>query len=387
MHGRRRNGGPRPPPHGARRINFSFIGDSTFFHTGIPGVINAVYNQTEIKLMVLDNSTTAMTGSQPHPGTGQTMMGEISEKVSIEAVLKAIGVQFVEICSPFDLAKAQEAVKRAAEHKGVAAVIFRAPCITVSKPLPLLTVNSHKCTGCKRCIKELGCPAISYSGHKAVIEPSMCYGCTICAQVCPFGAIEEEAVMNKSILLAGVGGQGTVLASKLIAQAAIDLGFPARTAETIGMAQRGGCVVSHVRIGEAHSPLIPKGKADIIIGFEPAEAVRCLPYLKEEGVVVTTKKAIKPVTASLSGSSYDGTEMIDYLTRNQEKLVVVDGEKICAACGSAKVLNIALLGAACAAGALGIPRKSFQKAIESRLPQKFVTMNLKALELGAQEVK
>ena len=111
----------------------------------------------------------------------QTMMGEISEKVSIEAVLKAIGVQFVEICSPFDLAKAQEAVKRAAEHKGVAAVIFRAPCITVSKPLPLLTVNSHKCTGCKRCIKELGCPAISYSGHKAVIEPSMCYGCTICA--------------------------------------------------------------------------------------------------------------------------------------------------------------------------------------------------------------
>ena len=171
-------------------INFSFIGDSTFFHTGIPGVINAVYNQTEIKLMVLDNSTTAMTGSQPHPGTGQTMMGEISEKVSIEAVLKAIGVQFVETCSPFDLAKAQEAVKRAAEHKGVAAVIFRAPCITVSKPLPLLTVNSHKCTGCKRCIKELGCPAISYSGHKAVIEPSMCYGCTICAQVCPFGAIE-----------------------------------------------------------------------------------------------------------------------------------------------------------------------------------------------------
>lgn len=193
--------------------------------------------------------------------------------------------------------------------------------------------------------------------------------------------------MNKSVLLAGVGGQGTVLASKLIAQAAIDLGLSARTAETIGMAQRGGCVVSHVRIGEAHSPLIPKGKADIIIGFEPAEAVRCLPYLKDGGVVITTKKAIKPVTASLSGSSYDGTEMIDYLARNQEKLVVVDGEKIRAACGSAKVLNIALLGAACAAGTLGIPMESFQKAIESRLPQKFVTMNLKALELGAQEVK
>ena len=193
--------------------------------------------------------------------------------------------------------------------------------------------------------------------------------------------------MNKSILLAGVGGQGTVLASKLIAQAAIDLGYPARTAETIGMAQRGGCVVSHVRIGDSHSPLIPKGKADMILGFEPAEAVRCLPYLKEDGVVITTKKAIKPVTDSLSGSSYHGTEMIDYLTRNQKSLVVVDGDNICQACGSAKVLNIALLGAACATGKLGISEESFVSAIERRLPQKFVAMNLKALKLGAGEVK
>ena len=193
--------------------------------------------------------------------------------------------------------------------------------------------------------------------------------------------------MNKSILLAGVGGQGTVLASKLIAQAAIDLGFPARTAETIGMAQRGGCVVSHVRIGDSHSPLIPKGKADMIISFEPAEAVRCLPYLKEDGVVITTKKAIKPVTASLAGSSYNGTEMIDYLIRNQKSLVVVDGDNICQACGSAKVLNIALLGAACATGKLGISAESFVSAIEQRLPQKFVAMNLKALKLGAGEVK
>lgn len=193
--------------------------------------------------------------------------------------------------------------------------------------------------------------------------------------------------MNKSILLAGVGGQGTVLASKLIAQAAIDLGFPARTAETIGMAQRGGCVVSHVRIGDSYSPLIPKGKADMIIGFEPAEAVRCLPYLKEDGVVITTKKAIKPVTASLAGSSYNGTEMIDYLIRNQKSLVVVDGDNICQACGSAKVLNIALLGAACATGKLGISAESFVSAIEQRLPPKFVAMNLKALKLGAGEVK
>ena len=179
-----------------------------------------------------------------------------------------------------------------------------------------------------------------------------------------------------------------MLASKLIAYAAMDKGMDVRTSETIGMAQRGGSVVSHVRMGtKIHSPMIPKGCADVIMAFEPAEAVRCLPYLKEDGVVITTKKAIKPVTASLAGSSYNGTEMIDYLIRNQKSLVVVDGDNICQACGSAKVLNIALLGAACATGKLGISAESFVSAIEQRLPQKFVAMNLKALKLGAEEVK
>ena len=195
-------------------------------------------------------------------------------------------------------------------------------------------------------------------------------------------------MMNKNCLLCGVGGQGVVLASKLIAYAAMDKGMDVRTSETIGMAQRGGSVVSHVRMGtKIHSPMIPKGCADVIMAFEPAEAVRCLPYLKEDGVVITTKKAIKPVTASLAGSSYNGTEMIDYLIRNQKSLVVVDGDNICQACGSAKVLNIALLGAACATGKLGISAESFVSAIEQRLPQKFVAMNLKALKLGAEEVK
>lgn len=193
--------------------------------------------------------------------------------------------------------------------------------------------------------------------------------------------------MNKSILLAGVGGQGTVLASKLIAQAAIDTGYPVKTAETIGMAQRGGSVVSHVRIGEAYSPLIPKGKADVIVGFEPAETVRALSYLKNGGLVITAAKAVKPVTASLSDSAYHGAEMISYLQRNQERFLQVDGEKICEACGSAKVLNIALLGAACAAGALGISIADLSQVIQRRIPQKFVEMNLKALQLGAREVK
>jgi indolepyruvate ferredoxin oxidoreductase alpha subunit len=170
-------------------VNFSFIGDSTFFHTGIPGVINAVYNETDIVLVVLDNSTTAMTGHQPHPGTGRTMMGNITDKISIESVLRGIGVQDVRRVNPLCLDEAVTAVREAADHKGVSAILFEAPCIAVAKPGPMYAVDETRCTGCKRCIRELGCPAIVYEEGKAHIEPSLCYGCSLCAQVCPFDAI------------------------------------------------------------------------------------------------------------------------------------------------------------------------------------------------------
>lgn len=194
--------------------------------------------------------------------------------------------------------------------------------------------------------------------------------------------------MKSSIILAGVGGQGTVLASKLIAQAAMNRGQNVRTAETIGMAQRGGCVVSHVRIGdEIWSPMVPKAAADVIIGFEPAEAVRCLPYLKKGGVVVVSGKAIKPVTASLSDSDYDGTEALAYLKNTVSRLIIVDGEKICAECGSAKVLNVALLGAASASGALGLDTGELEKTIKERVAPRFTQMNLKALSAGAKAAR
>lgn len=170
-------------------VNFAFIGDSTFFHTGIPGVINAVYNETNIVLIVLDNSTTAMTGHQPHPGTGRTMMGNISEKISIRKVLEGIGVQDIHQVNPLHLTEAVQAVQQAAAHPGVSAVLFEAPCIAVSKPGPMAQVDAAKCTGCRKCIRELGCPALVLENGKAHIEPTLCYGCGLCQQVCPFGAI------------------------------------------------------------------------------------------------------------------------------------------------------------------------------------------------------
>jgi indolepyruvate ferredoxin oxidoreductase alpha subunit len=170
--------------------HFAFIGDSTFFASGITGVVNAVYNQADITLIILDNSTTAMTGHQPHPGTGKTMMGNISDKISIPAILEAIGVKEVTVINPMNLKKAAEAVTKAADTKGVSAVIFKYPCIAVAKSLPAFKIDRDSCTGCKTCIQELGCPAISIDDNKAHIDPALCYGCSICAQVCPNRAIK-----------------------------------------------------------------------------------------------------------------------------------------------------------------------------------------------------
>ena len=184
------------------RYCFSFIGDSTFFASGITGVVNAVYNQSHQTICILDNSTTAMTGHQPHPGTGMTMMGEIVEKISIEKVLTAIGVTPVINVNPFDQKAAQQAVKKASEAPGVSAIIFKAPCIAIAQKVGwekphALAVNTEKCIGCRKCINELGCPALSVStktnakGKTLVeIDKSLCTGCGLCSQVCPTGAIE-----------------------------------------------------------------------------------------------------------------------------------------------------------------------------------------------------
>ena len=172
-------------------IGFSFIGDSTFFASGLTGIVNAVYNKSDMILIVLDNATTAMTGQQPHPGTGETMMGEVSERVSIERVLRGIGVDFVEQADPLDLKAAVDAVKRAMDVKGVRAVIFKSPCIAKKQKAPQRMIKIDTCNGCKTCIKQLGCPAIAEDNGTVLIEPSLCSGCGLCAQVCPKVAIAE----------------------------------------------------------------------------------------------------------------------------------------------------------------------------------------------------
>ena len=191
--------------------------------------------------------------------------------------------------------------------------------------------------------------------------------------------------MNKDFLLCGVGGQGTVLASKLIAAAAMAAGETVHSAETIGMAQRGGSVTSHVRVGErAHSPLIGTGCADVIIAFEPAEAVRNLHLLKKDGWVIVNQVPVKPVTASLLGDSYDGKEVLQYLRQKVANLVVVDGKKLEQALGSPKYFNVAILGVAVGTESTGLPSELVVREIEKRVPPKFIEKNKEAFAMGME---
>ena len=190
---------------------------------------------------------------------------------------------------------------------------------------------------------------------------------------------------SKNIILCGIGGQGTILASKLIAAAAMKKEIPVMSAETIGMAQRGGSVFSHLRMGEnLFSPMIAKGQADILIGFEPSETVRMLPYLKKNGQVITSSHAIMPVTSALTGGSYDGGIMLEYLSKAVENLIIVDTEKLCEQLGSTKAMNVLLLGFAARSGALGLDTGDIRDALKTRLPEKLWELNFKALDMSGE---
>ncbi len=190
--------------------------------------------------------------------------------------------------------------------------------------------------------------------------------------------------MSTNIILCGVGGQGTILASKLIASAAMGRNVAVKTAETIGMAQRGGSVFSHVRLGDGvASPLMARGTADLIIAFEPAEAVRQLPFLKPDGCVVVSSRPVVPVSAMTGGPAYEYEAIMAYLREQVANLVVVDADHAAAELGSAKCLNVVLLGAASRAGELGLTEEDLLTAIHTLLPNKLWELNEQALKYTA----
>lgn len=193
-----------------------------------------------------------------------------------------------------------------------------------------------------------------------------------------------------NILLSGIGGQGTVLAAKILAQAAQEKGWAVRTAETIGMAQRGGTVTSHVRMADkgedVQSSLLVKGSADLIVAFEPGEAARALPFLSSEGTIVTASTPVQPVTASLSGTPYRAADVLGNLEKSLEgtpaRLVVVDEAPILAQIGTTRALNTVLLAAALGTGCLPLTIDDLREAIRVCVKPRFVDLNLNAIDIA-----
>ena len=172
------------------------IGDSTFFHAAIPGLINAVYNNHKVVLAVLDNLTTAMTGHQPHPGTGKTGMQAMGNRVLVEKVAEGCGVKYVKVVNPFKTKEAETVLKEALQHPGPAVIVFRAPCALMTvrdkrrKGIEIKACKiTDQCTDCMACIKLLGCPALTVDEGKVRINEALCVGCGLCASVCPYNAI------------------------------------------------------------------------------------------------------------------------------------------------------------------------------------------------------
>lgn len=173
---------------------FGVVGDSTFFHSGITGAAEIIYNKGNMIPVVLDNSITGMTGHQDNPGTGYTLQGDIAEAIKIEDVLKSLGFQNVIIVDPQDLKAMQKAVDDALASTVPAAIITRRPCLLIKRikhDIGQCVVDTDKCIGCKKCLK-VGCPAVCVKDGKSAIDPTLCVGCTVCAQVCPVDAISRK---------------------------------------------------------------------------------------------------------------------------------------------------------------------------------------------------
>ena len=187
--------------------------------------------------------------------------------------------------------------------------------------------------------------------------------------------------MTKNIMIVGVGGQGSLLASRILGNAVLLQNYDVKVSEVHGMSQRGGSVVTYVKYGEkVASPVICKGEADVIMSFELLEAARWLPYLKKDGVVITNTQQINPMPVVTGAAEYP-TDLVNKMRATGAKVIAADALAIAREAGSEKAVNVALIGMA--AHALGIDDATLREAVRISVPEKFLELNLKAFDLGA----
>lgn len=176
---------------GVKDKTFAVIGDSTFFHGGMPGLLNIAYNKSNVCVVILDNSTVAMTGHQPTPGSGKNALGEQTKIIELADVARSLGIEQVKIVDPYDIETTRNTIKDVLDYHGPSVIISRRPC-------PLLVKRGQKreimeqCNGCGVCVEHFGCPAISLTSEGAEIDPTLCYGCGVCEEICPFDVIRSK---------------------------------------------------------------------------------------------------------------------------------------------------------------------------------------------------
>lgn len=368
---------------------FAFVGDSTFFASSITGIINGVYNQADLTVCILDNSTTAMTGHQPHPGTGHTMMGQVVDKVSIEATLQGIGVKTVRTVDPLDLEAAIKAVKDVASEPGVKAIIFKSPCIAIVKPLGKAEVLQDACRKCKSASARSAAPASSSRTARS-------WSTLHSARAAASARTSARSMPSRSHRLRSEKGAQND-AEEYHPDGRRRTGHGARLEAHRGGRDEEGAA-RHERGDDRHGPegrrcLQPpahrRGRQEpddtARYGRSPAglragggRAHAAVPQEGRHG-----RRQLASHHARYGGAQGHGlhrAEMVAYLRENAANVLVLDGQKAVETVGNPKTLNVIMLGAALESGALDfLTEEDVLEAIREKVKPKFVALNEKAL--------
>ncbi len=191
------------------------------------------------------------------------------------------------------------------------------------------------------------------------------------------------------VIICGVGGQGVVLMSELLGNAAVRDGIGVRGSEVLGMAQRGGSVFSNLRLGSGiYAPLTPEGKCDVMVAVEPSEALRNIQYLSKSSMVLLNTREVKPFTVYLGSSGYPGLEeILDKLNKASERVITLDATRLAQEAGNLQTTNVVMLGALFGTGLMPIKMETAKEVVKARVPVKAIDVNLKAFDLGYEEVQ
>ena len=362
------------------------IGDSTFAHSGLSALISTVYNQGRGTVCVLDNRTTAMTGRQGNPFNGETLQGRLSRELDLEGVVRAIGVEDVRTVDPNDAKAVRRALKEAVASEELSVLVFRSPCVLIDR------LRGDRCLHGMRRVLDF-----RLSGHREGSgERPRAHRCRPVHRMRPVRPVlrlerhratrwgERRRRMMTSndtvtVLLCGVGGQGTILAADLLAHAALESGYDAKVSEIHGMSQRGGAVTTVVRFGRAgvQSMVSDPGCADCVVSFETTEALRNLPNVREGGYLLVADESIQPLPVLIGRAS-----MPEHAreTLAAAGATLIPAGDIAVGVGAPKSVNVVLLGAL--ATRLDFSQEAWERVVARRVPPKTVDANLAAFRAG-----